>query len=225
MTLRRFAVDSLPVTPWKNGGGSTCEIACWPPGAGLADFAWRLSIASIALSGPFSVFAGVDRSIMLLDGDGVHLLSVPSTDSTQTGQVDIDHRLDTPLQPFSFTGDNAVHCTLLGGPSRDFNVMTRRGEWHADVQVLSSSVSTQAAPHGMLLAVHGSWQLGAGHDPLQAGEGLVWTDESASWHIAPQLEPQLQPQSEAGARETQPRLLLVRLSSPSRPLHASPGHL
>jgi environmental stress-induced protein Ves len=225
MALQRFTVDSLPVTPWKNGGGGTCEIACWPPGAGLADFAWRLSIASIARSGPFSVFAGVNRCIMLLDGDGVHLMSVQSTDSTQTGQVDIDHRLDTSMQPFAFSGDNAVHCTLLGGPSRDFNVMTRRGEWHADVQVLSSSVSTQAAPHGMLLAVHGSWQLGAGHDPLQAGEGLVWTDESASWHIAPQLEPQLQPQSEAGARETQPRLLLVRLSRPSRPLPVSPGQL
>ena len=123
--LQRFSIATLPSMPWKNGGGSTCEIACWPPGAGLGDFAWRMSIASISQSGPFSIFRGVDRSIMLLEGDGVHLRA------SQTQEGGIDHRLDTPLQPFAFSGDSSVQCTLLGGPSRDFNVMTRRGQWHA----------------------------------------------------------------------------------------------
>ena len=47
---------------------ATREIACWPPGAGLHDFGWRVSIATIAAAGPFSVFKGVDRIIMLLVG-------------------------------------------------------------------------------------------------------------------------------------------------------------
>ena len=222
--FQRFTVDSLPVTPWKNGGGGTCEIACWPPGAGLVDFAWRLSIASIAQSGPFSVFWGVDRSILLLEGDGVKLESAQQLPPEEGA---IDHRLDTPLQPFAFSGDCVVQCTLLGGPSRDFNVMTRRGVWHADVQALSSACVAEAAPHGMLLAVNGNWRLGADHCVLQAGDGLVWTDESMPWHIAPQLELQLKPQREAGARVTppQPRLLLVRLLRPLRPLPLSPGNL
>ncbi|MEO5606152.1 MAG: HutD family protein, partial [Polaromonas sp.] len=112
-SLQRFARDQLPVTPWKNGGGNTREIACWPPGAGLNDFGWRISIATIAASGPFSMFAGIDRHIMLLGGDGVRLRSPGS----------IDHQLDTPGQPFAFSGDAAIDCTLLGGESSDFNVM------------------------------------------------------------------------------------------------------
>src|SRR6185295_12572572 len=96
---QRFRRDQLPVMPWKNGGGSTCEIACWPPGAKLGDFGWRVSIATMAAAGPFSVFEGVDRSIMLLAGDGVRL---------QSDDGAIDHRLDTPHQPFAFSGDAAI---------------------------------------------------------------------------------------------------------------------
>ena len=118
--LRRFSRASLPATPWKNGGGTTQEIACWPAGAGLEDFGWRVSIARIAQAGPFSRFAGIDRSIMLLEGDGVRLRSADGA---------IDHRLDAPHRPFAFSGDIALDCTLLGGASSDFNVMTRRGAW------------------------------------------------------------------------------------------------
>ena len=106
--LERFAIDQLASAPWKNGGGSTREIACWPPGAGFDDFDWRVSIATIAASGPFSTFAGVDRTIVLLEGDGVRLRSADGA---------IDHRLDTPLAPFAFGGDEPIDCTLLGGAS------------------------------------------------------------------------------------------------------------
>ena len=156
---------------------STCEIACWPPGAGLADFGWRVSIARIAATGPFSVFDSVDRHIMLLDGDGVRLKS-----SDGSG---IAHRLDTAHRPFAFSGDVALDCTLLGGPSSDFNVMTRRGQWQADVQVLGSAAATAAAHHGVLLALHGSWHLGAGLPGLAAGEGLCWTGTDIAWQVGP----------------------------------------
>ena len=62
--VQAFSRAALPATPWKNGGGTTQEIAGWPAGAGLDAFGWRVSIACIAASGPFSVFAGIDRSIM-----------------------------------------------------------------------------------------------------------------------------------------------------------------
>jgi environmental stress-induced protein Ves len=148
--LHRFALAELPATPWKNGGGSTREIACCPPGAGLHSFDWRVSIATIDRSGPFSVFAGVDRCIVLLAGDGVAL------DAPQAGW---QHRLDSPLQPFTFSGDDAVDCTLLGGTSTDFNVMTRRGTLCADVQALHAPASLPATPQGLLLAVRGTWQV------------------------------------------------------------------
>ena len=175
--LHRFALADLSATPWKNGGGSTREIVCWPPGAGMDSFDWRVSVATIARSGPFSVFAGVDRVIVLLEGDGVRLQSAGG----------IHHRLDQALQPFAFPGEEALHCTLLGGPSQDFNVMTRRKALRAEVTVLQAATPFPPAPRGLLLAVRGHWQLhadGAAQE-CAAGQGLWWDGEAQGWLARP----------------------------------------
>ena len=124
--MQSFDLNQILASPWKNGGGSTREIACWPLGSGMDSFAWRISVATIAQAGPFSAFAGIDRQIMLLDGDGVQLVAKAAG---------IDHALSPRWQPFAFSGDVALDCTLLGGTSTDFNVMTRRGQWTAQVEV------------------------------------------------------------------------------------------
>ena len=49
MSLQFFDLATVPATPWKNGGGSTRELACWPLGAGMDAFGWRVSVATIAL--------------------------------------------------------------------------------------------------------------------------------------------------------------------------------
>ena len=185
--LHRFALAELPATPWKNGGGSTREIACRPPGADLHSFDWRVSIATIDRSGPFSVFAGVDRCIVLLAGDGVAL------DAPQAGW---QHQLDSPLQPFAFSGNDAVECSLLGGTSTDFNVMTRRGTLCADVQALHAPAWLPATPQGLLLAVRGNWQVhssapapaSASAMALPEGHGLWWHAAPHAWHIEPQSD-------------------------------------
>ena len=195
--LERFAIADLSPTPWKNGGGSTREIVCWPQGAGMDGFDWRVSIATIAQSGPFSVFAGVDRVIVLLDGDGVHLQSAGG----------MDHRLDEALQPFAFPGDEALDCTLLGGPSLDFNVMTRRSALRAELRVLRDESTLAPAPRGLLLAVRGHWLLhadGAAQD-FSAGQGLWWDGEAQGWHVEPQ--------------EADAALLWVRLETVGADIH------
>ncbi len=166
-----FDTAALPATPWKNGGGSTREIASWPSGAGFENFDWRVSIASIAASGPFSTFAGVDRVITLLEGDGVRL----------HGEA-LDHRLAKPLAPFAFRGDDRIDCTLLGGPCSDFNVMTRRSRLRAVLRVLHRTAELPAAPHGLVLAWRGSWR--AGDVPLAPGQGLWWADAATAWPVA-----------------------------------------
>ena len=147
--FHRFALADLTASPWKNGGGSTREIVCRPPGAGMDGFDWRVSVATITRSGPFSVFTGVDRVIVLLEGDGVHLRSADG----------MDHLLDQPLQPFAFSGDEALDCTLLGGESQDFNVMTRRSALRAEVAVLRAASALIATSRGLLLAARGRWAL------------------------------------------------------------------
>ncbi len=66
-----FQLSTLPVTPWKNGGGETREIICVP--APDAPFLWRASIATLQADGPFSPFPGVDRVITLLAGQPLRL--------------------------------------------------------------------------------------------------------------------------------------------------------
>jgi hypothetical protein len=173
--LQRFAITDLAATPWKNGGGSTREVVCQPPGAGMDAFDWRVSIASIAQSGPFSLFPGIDRTILLLDGDGVHL---------QSGHG-IDHRLTTPLEPFAFSGDLALDCTLLGGESTDFNVMTRRGVARAAVQVHRTHATLESSSGGVLLALHGGWTLSNGRETLELAPGQgAWWHGATAWHGA-----------------------------------------
>ena len=174
-----FQRERLVAAPWKNGGGSTREVACWPRGAGLDNFDWRVSIASIAQSGPFSVFEGIDRQIMLLDGDGVRLRSSDGR---------IDHRLGTPNEPFAFSGDEAIDCTLLGGSSNDFNVMTRRGRCRAELRVVHGGSAIAAMPpcrQGLLYALQGRWTLAQG-EAIDAGEGIWWGDKRQGWQLVSQ---------------------------------------
>lgn len=172
MSLMRFDFASLQVTPWRNGGGETREIASWP--VGTQDFDWRASIATIAQDGPFSVFNGIDRSITLLEGDGVHLFSV--------GHV--DHHLSQVGEPFAFSGDVALGATLLGGSSQDFNIMTRRGRWAADVQRVTKAIELPAPHAGVLYVLQGRWLLADGVT-LTARQGGWWPAGEFSGTLAP----------------------------------------
>ncbi len=183
MALQHFDLGRVPATPWKNGGGATRELACWPPGADMAHFDWRVSVATIAQSGPFSCFPEVDRVITLLSGDGVRL---------RQAQAGIDHRLHHPLQPFAFEGDDGMDCDLLGGTSTDFNVMVRRGRWQGAVQVLRGITVLPVRTAGLLWAVQGRWAVApcAATDvqavTLAPDAGLWWADEDCGWSAAPE---------------------------------------
>ncbi|MFA9218953.1 MAG: HutD family protein [Sphingomonadaceae bacterium] len=107
---------SLRPTAWKNGGGSTTEIAIAPPGASFENFDWRVSLATISASGPFSSFPGIDRTLALVDGDGVLL---------DFGNERFVLSDSDPL--VEFAGEAAVEATITGSSTTDFNVMTRRG--------------------------------------------------------------------------------------------------
>jgi environmental stress-induced protein Ves len=104
----------LSPVPWKNGGGSTIEIAIGPPDAGFEDFDWRVSLATIEKDGAFSLFPGVDRTLALVEGHGMTL------------DLDGDPILITDGDPVvAFDGSSQVNAKLSRGGSTDFNVMTR----------------------------------------------------------------------------------------------------
>lgn len=104
----------LSPVPWKNGGGSTTEIAIGPPDAGFEDFDWRVSLATIEKDGAFSLFPGVDRTLALVEGHGMTL------------EIDGEPTLVTPTEPVvAFDGGSQVVAKLSRGGSTDFNAMTR----------------------------------------------------------------------------------------------------
>ena len=152
--MQAIAYQDLIATPWKNGAGVTRELACYPAGATLDDFLWRVSIAEIGQSGPFSRYDGVDRVIALLDGDGMRL---------QFAQG-IHHDLSEKLAPFAFRGEDSVHARLIGtSSSRDFNLMLRRGAAQGTLEVHRAS-STIARNQSTLLlfCATGNWQISSG---------------------------------------------------------------
>jgi len=125
--------------PWRNGLGSTTELIRRDlPGGD--DFAWRLSMASVVESGPFSNFSGYDRTLVLLKGTGM-TLSYDDSDS----DLNI---LDQPLQMAQFEGGCPTRARLHDGPIEDFNIMTRSSVCRAQTTCGSSespvSVTTSA---------------------------------------------------------------------------------
>ncbi|EJL01165.1 MULTISPECIES: HutD family protein [Pseudomonas] len=122
--LKVLRAADYPRMPWKNGGGSTEEITR-DAGTGLEGFGWRLSIADIAESGGFSTFAGYERIISVLQGDGMTL----NVDGQATRPL-------RPLDPFAFSGESHVQCSLLGGPIRDFNLIYAPQRYRARLQWL-----------------------------------------------------------------------------------------
>ncbi len=122
--------------PWKNGGGETTEIAIFPQGASVDSFDWRISMATVASDGPFSLFVGIDRTLSILEGDGIAL--------AVDGEAPVELTRKTP--PFAFAADVPAASRLLGGKVLDLNVMTRRGRFVHQVQRLVLSGETVVAP-------------------------------------------------------------------------------
>ena len=154
--------------PWKNGGGVTRELLKVPHPSDPARFLARLSIATVASSGPFSVFPGVDRILTLLEGEGMAL-------SFGNGPEVV---LDRPLRPFPFPGEAEIQCRLLGGPVRDFNLMVDRAVAEASLEVVRLAPGESrplAGAGGVLLHVLEGRASVAG-EPLAVDETL-WLEQ------------------------------------------------
>lgn len=123
---------------WKNGQGLTEEVAAFPAGSDTDSFDWRLSIAHVGADGPFSVFAGIDRTIALLDGAGL-ALDLPEGKAVE---------LKPGGSPFSFSGDWEISSRNLGGPTVDLNIMTRRGRCAHEMRRLTLAPAETFPPSG-----------------------------------------------------------------------------
>ena len=127
--------SSFTALPWKNGGGVTHEAIRVPP-TGDA-FLWRVSVAQIESSGPFSDFAGYDRKMVLLRGRGIVL-------KFRGGKPSELRRVGDWVE---FDGAMPTHCELLDGPCVDLNLMVSKSlRAAARVERISDSRLLAAGP-------------------------------------------------------------------------------
>ncbi|NJN40558.1 MAG: HutD family protein [Gammaproteobacteria bacterium] len=154
-----------PRLPWKNGLGVSQIIAASPDGAGYDDLHWQVSITGIEASCPFSQLPGIERHFMLLEGSGIEL----ECRDDLTGAA-VRHRIDTALEPISFSGDWRTECSLPGGPVRVLNVVTRRGLASARIRThaISDRIVLERSRAELLVAFVASGALVAESSGAQA---------------------------------------------------------
>jgi environmental stress-induced protein Ves len=125
MSITLLPAASRTPQTWRNGGGVTFEVARAeaPVGSSL-DFRWRVSIARVDRAGAFSSFAGFERLITVIEGRGMTLRGLDST--------------DFELRPFEvrrFDGAAAVAGLLPHGPVSDLNVIHDPAHCRAELAI------------------------------------------------------------------------------------------
>ena len=165
--LEILTAATRPRMAWKNGQGWTTELARSPSQGNANEWDWRISVAEIAADSAFSEFCGIDRSLLMLDGAGIRMFVAGRERELRIG--------DPAL---AFPGEASVRCELLAGPTRDFNVMTRRGVWRHQVSrgLLEAGVAEPGPGVRLVYVVEGAVELAERGHELGVGDSVV-TDE------------------------------------------------
>ncbi|MGV3575310.1 MAG: HutD family protein [Devosia sp.] len=144
--MRLLRYKDLPITPWKNGGGVTREIVSARDDGGGADFLWRVSIATISASGPFSRFDNVDRTIAVLSGNGIRLNHPAGTIA-----------LTTSAPPYVFAGETPISADIIEGETTDLNAMSLRHRFRHEMQrhLVSQETTIRTTAHQTVIVFGG----------------------------------------------------------------------
>jgi len=175
--VRRAEYQAMP---WRNGRGTTHEIVREP--ARSASFIWRLSLADVPESGPFSAFPGYERIVVLVSGAGFSL------DFGEHGRAEL-----TPgARVARFSGDWQTLCTLRGEPCTDLSLMARRADALASVRLLELTVEGahefERDATGAFFCICGAVGLSAGNHDLALAErdtALIAPRGERRWLLKP----------------------------------------
>ena len=175
--MKIIRAGTCRTTPWKNGGGSTTEIVAEPPGSSLDDFDWRISMARVAADGPFSEFAGIDRTLAVVSGNGLML--------TIGGNAPI--RLERDSDPIGFAGDIPTSARLTAGEITDLNVMTRRSRFGHRLRRIGQPASCEfgGKDTAVVLSLNGSTTLASDHGYRNTGSRRCGRPERRARDVLP----------------------------------------
>ena len=128
--MRIQRVDEHRAMPWANGLGTSYEVASDRNVDGV--WTWRVAIAPVVLDGSFSVMPGVDRELVVIEGNGMVL------------EVDGESVECLPGRVVRFSGDSTTFARLIDKPVVDLGLMTVRGRLQA------SPKTVHLRPQGLL---------------------------------------------------------------------------
>ena len=174
--IHTVQLDHTAQQPWRNGGGATRELLAWPS---VADWRLRISVATIAMNGPFSAFPDVERWFAVVRGEGVVLRFASRRVMLTTGS-----------DPVRFDGAAAPGCDLLDGTTQDLNLMVRHDAGKGAMQrAIAGEAWTSTAPlRAVFTMTPATLQIdGADAVTLPAGT-LAWSDQAAHqrWRLLAQ---------------------------------------
>lgn len=132
MAAQHLRQSDYATVPWKNGLGSTQELASEAVAAD-AGFLWRISIADMPADCAFSRFPDTERILTVIEGGGL----------TLTGDMLRAPVVCHPFCPTTFSGDDALLGQLHAGAVKNFNVMVARRHAEAHVDVVVPSAGTE----------------------------------------------------------------------------------
>ncbi|MEK6627670.1 MAG: HutD family protein [Bdellovibrionota bacterium] len=127
--------EQFKIMPWKNGLGVTKEIRIFPENSGLnkGDFHWRLSSAEITDKNTFSQFAGYNRWLTIISGDGLIL----------NGQKLL------PGEVQHFRGEDMIKCDLISNRSVvDISLIYDRNCYQCDMRILENKHNQEIRTQG-----------------------------------------------------------------------------
>jgi environmental stress-induced protein Ves len=182
--MRKWTAKDYRTMPWKNGGGSTTELAIFPEEAGMDHFVWRLSTATVAQDGPFSHFAQIDRSLAILTGAGLVL----KTDTGSVAEKMIS--LTQESLPHRFAGEDNIFAELIDGTVVDLNLMTRRDVCQHYMQRLSAGqhlIHAEDAQQVLVFCEKGRAQL-LNQTSVEEGELVLLEEEHEASGIRCHIE-------------------------------------
>jgi environmental stress-induced protein Ves len=111
--------------PWANGLGTSYEVASDRNADG--EWTWRVAIAPVVIDGPFSVMPGVDRQLVVINGEGMTL------------SIDGEIVECPPGRVVRFSGDSVTIAQLVDGPVVDLGLMTVRGSVIGSMVVIADA--------------------------------------------------------------------------------------
>jgi len=110
MRVQRFGEHCA--MPWANGRGTSYEIASDRDDTDR--WSWRVAIAPVVVDGQFSSLSGVNRELVVIEGNGMVL------------EVDGESVECWPGRVVRFSGDSTTFARLVDGPVVDLGLMTVR---------------------------------------------------------------------------------------------------